>query len=164
MKRYDMLIMIPLIVLSGLTSITAITQLIGVNLPLQIVTIVFSLLVTILASSQKYLEFDKRSISAKQVAKRWGSVKGKVDFFILNLTGITDHAAILIILNSIFNEMDSIGGTLEDVPDKIVSDEVNNLKTFVIQERKLYENYDVRPERPERSERYMRPERQETRF
>jgi hypothetical protein len=54
---------------------------------------------------------------AKQVAKRWGSVKGKIDFFLLSFSSITDHSTLLIIIHSIFNDIDAIGGSLEDVPD-----------------------------------------------
>jgi hypothetical protein len=117
LKRFDMMIVIPMIIFSAFTSISAITQLIGGSLPLQIITIILSLIVTILAGAQKYLEFDRRSVISKQVAKRWGSVKGKIDFFLLSFSSITDHSTLLIIIHSIFNDIDAIGGSLEDVPD-----------------------------------------------
>lgn len=117
LKKYDSMVSIPLIVLSGLTSITAVTQLIGTILAIQILTIIFSILVTILAGTQKYFEFDKRASVAKQVAKRWGSVNGKITFFSLNIDSISDKTSKILLLNSIFNEMDAIGGALEDVPD-----------------------------------------------
>lgn len=117
LKRYDTMIVIPTIALSAFTSISAVTQLIGESLAFQIVTIILSLMVTILAGAQKYLEFDRRSVVSKQVAKRWGSVKGKIDFFLLSFSSITDHPTLLIIIHSIFNDIDAIGGSLEDVPD-----------------------------------------------
>lgn len=131
LKRYDTMIVIPMIILSACTSISAVTQLIGGSLTLQIITIVLSLLVTIFAGAQKYLEFDRRSVISKQVAKRWGSVKGKIDFILLSFSTITDHATLLIIVHSIFNDIEAIGGSLEDVPDNAAKNAVRELLTVI---------------------------------
>lgn len=135
LKKYDLYLAIPLIVASGFTSVSAIAQLLGSRLPIQIVTIIFSLLVTILAATQKYIAFDTRMVTAREVAKRWGSVKGKIDFYMLSISSITDHTVLLIIVQSIFNDIDAIGGTLADLPQKAktpaISKTLSNVRQLI---------------------------------
>ncbi len=131
-KKYDYCITIPLIVTSGFTSIAALAQIIGGHIAIQVITLVLSMMVTILASMQKYLEYDRRSVTAKQVAKRWGSLKSKIDFFLISISTIRDERAVIIIVNSVFHEIDSIGGTVEDLPDNInLNKDLNNIKSAI---------------------------------
>lgn len=116
-RKYDICITVPLIVFSGLTSISATAQLINNNIAITILTIISAIMVTILTSLKQYLNFDNRCIIAKHVAKRWGSVQGLITHSMMVIPYTDENInndAIHFVINVIFKEVDTVGGITED--------------------------------------------------
>jgi hypothetical protein len=125
LSRYESLISIPAIIISGLTGLTSLGNMTYINPTslLSVVTTILAVITTIITSLGKYFNYSERALRAKDQAKGLSEISRRIRLNNIIISNDTDlrRNAVLRMTDDIYKNLDILGRDVDDLPISIQS-------------------------------------------